>query len=292
MSSPFGDPSVCVVVPCYQGQLRAFEELSLRQCRKVLGRYDTVLVKPRSLDLSHILHRFNIERAESFDDQYFEDVAGYNRLMLSDDFYARFASYDFVLIHQLDAFVFSDALLQWCRAGYDYVGAPWLPAPGVPSRLREAYILARQYYCRWTNRMDAAARGAHKSQYMYAVGNGGFSLRRVKTMRSVLKRMAPTVNAYCANDGNVHHEDLFFSIEANRYLPRVKVPSFRKAAGFAWEMFPATARELNQGRLPFGCHAWQKLHQDDWRPIFSSLGISLDGLHMPTNAEPSGAISA
>lgn len=285
-------PTVCVVVPCYQSQLRPFEEVALAQCRKVLSAYDTVLVKPWSLDLTDVCRHFAIARTESFDDSYFKGVAGYNRLMLSDDFYARFAEYDYILIHQLDAFVFRDELLQWCQAGYDYVGAPWLPMPGVPSRARELYIRMRQYYYRWTNRMEPAARGAHKGQYMYAVGNGGFSLRRVKAMRSVLKRMAGTVNEYCADDGNVHHEDLFFSIEANRYLPRVKVPSFRKAAGFAWEMFPATARQLNHGRLPFGCHAWQKLHPDDWRPIFSGLGISLDALVRPTgvSTQPSEPI--
>ncbi|MBL0730294.1 DUF5672 family protein [Piscinibacter sp. HJYY11] len=293
MKRPSPAPTVCVVIPCYQAQLRPFEEVSLAQCRKVLAAHDTVLVKPGSLDLSDICSRFGITRTESFDDAYFRGIAGYNRLMLSDDFYARFAEYDYILIHQLDAFVFRDELGQWCQADYDYVGAPWLPVPGVPTRLREVYIRARQYYYRWTNRIDPASRGAHKGQYMYAVGNGGFSLRRVKAMRSVLKRMATTVNEYCAEDGKVHHEDLFFSIEANRYLPRVKVPSFREAAGFAWEMFPATAQQLNQGRLPFGCHAWQKLHPEEWRPIFSGLGISLDALVKPAaaTAQTSGSIA-
>ena len=271
-------PTACVVIPCYRATLRPFEDLALRQCTSVLSAHDTFIVKPGSLDLSSLCEHYGIARVESFADPFFEGVAGYNQLMLSDEFYARFAQYDYLLIYQLDAFVFRDELLAWCETGHDYIGAPWLPQMPAPSRLEEVYIKARQYAYRWANRMDPVANGAHKGQYMYAVGNGGFSLRRIATMRTVLKAMSSTVDGYRQIDGKVHHEDMFFSIEANRYLPRVKVPSFREAAGFAWEQQPTVARELNQGRLPFGCHGWNKLHRDEWRPVFSSLGHSLDEL--------------
>jgi len=272
-------PTACVVIPCYQSTLRPFEELALQQCRRVLARHDTIIVKPHSLDLSALCERHGIERVESFDDAFFNGVSGYNRLMLSDGFYARFATYDYLLIHQLDAFVFRDELIAWCEAGHDYIGPPWLPPrPTPPTRLDELYIKARQYAYRWADIQDPAAKGAHKGQYMYAVGNGGFSLRRIAAMRATLAALSPRVQAYGRDDGRVHHEDIFFAIEANRYLPRVKVPSFREAVGFAWETQPAQARALNRGQLPFGCHAWNKLHRDEWRPVFAELGHSLDEL--------------
>lgn len=44
--------------------------------------------------------------------------------MLSAEFYDRFAAYEYVLIYQLDAFVFADRLAEFCQMGYDYIGAP------------------------------------------------------------------------------------------------------------------------------------------------------------------------
>lgn len=276
-------PTVCVVIPCYQPTLRPFEDLALRQCTSVLSAHDTFFVKPASLDLSSLSERYGIPGAESFDDRFFKGIGGYNQLMLSDEFYARFARYDYMLVYQLDAFVFRDELLAWCEAGYDYIGAPWLPedAP-APDRWREIYVRARQYAYRWLNRVEPGVVAAPQAQYMYAVGNGGLSLRRISAMRRVLNTLSSTAEAYRRIDGKVHHEDIFFSIEANRYFPRVKVPSFRRAAGFAWEQQPAVARELNNGKLPFGCHGWNKLHRDEWRKIFMEFGHSIDELLRPT----------
>lgn len=47
--------------------------------------------------------------------------------MLEADFYRRFGKYKYMLIYQLDAFVFSDKLLDFCEMGYDYIGAPVYP---------------------------------------------------------------------------------------------------------------------------------------------------------------------
>lgn len=54
---------------------------------------------------------------------------GYNRLMLSEDLYSAFSNYEYILICQSDAYIFRDELKEWCEAGYDYVGAPWLRRP-------------------------------------------------------------------------------------------------------------------------------------------------------------------
>jgi hypothetical protein len=45
---------------------------------------------------------------------------------LSEEFYQAFTDFEFMLIYQLDAFVFRDELADWCRSGYEYIGAPWL----------------------------------------------------------------------------------------------------------------------------------------------------------------------
>ena len=55
----------------------------------------------------------------------FVDRVAYNRLMMSEQFYRAFEGYEYILIYQLDCLVFSNALEEWCRKGYDYIGAPW-----------------------------------------------------------------------------------------------------------------------------------------------------------------------
>lgn len=273
-----GSSAACVVIPIYRPGLLPFEKVALERCLAVLAAHDIFVIKPRSLVLTDLVAAYGLHRLESFDDEYFKGIGGYNRLMLSDDFYARFADYRYLLIHQLDAFVFEDQLQAWCDRGYDYLGAPWLPAPSAPQGAAAIYTAARRRLSRWIDRRDPAHGSTHGAQYMYAVGNGGFSLRRVARMREVLRSLASTAQRYRQAGQLFANEDIFFSVAANRFRRRVRVPDFREAAGFAWELQPALARSLNQGRLPFGCHAWNKLHRDDWRPIFAGLGHDLDRL--------------
>ena len=87
---------------------------------------------------------------------FFGSTAATNRLMLSREFYGTFSHYSYILIYQLDALVLSDQLVQWCETGLDYVGAPWLKCEVTP----------------WVNEP--------------AVGNGGFSLRKVPSFLEVL----------------------------------------------------------------------------------------------------------
>ena len=46
-------------------------------------------------------------------------------MLLTADFYRRFTDYEYILIHQLDVFLFEDKLLEFCDMGYDYIGAPY-----------------------------------------------------------------------------------------------------------------------------------------------------------------------
>lgn len=266
----------CVVVPIYRPTLLPYERVALDRCHEVLKRHDIVLVKPSSLNLDQIVQEFPRCRLEAFDDQYFNGVAGYNRLMLSDELYARFDDYEYILIHQLDALVFSDQLDFWCRQNYDYIGAPWLPESSVPSEVDLLKAAIRRSISRFFNRTDADAGGMHATQYMFAVGNGGFSLRRVRSMRRTLASLGQRTEDYRRGRMKLNSEDLFFSVEANRYLRRLRIPDVSAASGFSWERNPAVARVLNGGKLPFGCHAWNKIHRDDWRPILSEVGYSID----------------
>ena len=263
--------------------------MAFDRCLSILGRHPIALLAPVSLDTSSLAGDRPALRKESFRDDNFSNAYAYNRLLLSDEFYARFAAYDYILLHQLDAFVFSDQLLEWCRRGYDYVGAPWIWSARDPTLAHRLYSGVMRTACRWIARPDAAAQRPDKfflRQLSYAAGNGGFSLRRVARMRETLAALPARAELYrsarpgLADDRPAGRwsEDVFFCLEANRYRRHVRIPPLKIAARFAWETNPAIAARLTGGALPFGCHAWDKLHRDQWRPVFAGLGYDLDDI--------------
>jgi hypothetical protein len=275
--------TACVVIPVYQTKLAPHEQVALDRCISVLKKHPIILVTPHRVDTQRFGDQYPDIKREIFKDEFFDGVAGYNRMLLSDEFYERFSQYEFMLIHQLDAFVFSDQLLNWCSRGYDYVGAPWLPwgrgrAFNLPQRISMG-IRGKLY--RWLDIHHRDSKLIHYLQLRYSVGNGGFSLRRIAAMRQALSALPNRVESYRRGTRLSWGEDIFFCIEANRYRRHVKVPSLLEAVHFAWEINISAALQLSEGKLPFGCHAWDKLHREEWRPIFARFGYSLDEILPP-----------
>ena len=139
---------IVVVIPVYKTTLTKYEEMSLNQCVKVLADYSLVVVKPVSLDINELLSRYSLLKVENFSDDCFSDLRAYNKLVLKEDFYQRFANYQYMLIFQLDAYVFRDELLDWARQGYDYIGAPWLPEQMEGKIGNSKYLLLKRFFYR------------------------------------------------------------------------------------------------------------------------------------------------
>lgn len=258
--------SVVVAVPVYRFPLTEDEEQSLRHLFHFLAQRSITLVAPEGLLIDHPqLRELEVER---FGPDYFRSTNDYNRLMLSREFYQRFAAFDFVLIYQLDCLVFADELEHWSAQKWDYIGAPWF----------------REF-------VEDKARG------FWAVGNGGLSLRRTGKFLEVLnsRRHAPPGPTKVALPGVLQasflklkklayaagykssvqyvtksyswNEDGFWSFEAKHFAPDFAVPTPQVALSFAFEQAPAYSYELNGGRLPFGCHAWSKFDRKFWEPF-------------------------
>ena len=122
--------NIIVVVPFYKSELTDFEKKSFQNNIQVLGSYQIVVIKPSclKLDLESLrsqFHSVNHVSILDFQDYYFSSTSGYNRLLLSREFYRRFCSSKYILICQLDTYIFSDRLQYWVSKGYDYIGAPW-----------------------------------------------------------------------------------------------------------------------------------------------------------------------
>jgi hypothetical protein len=71
------------------------------------------------------------------------------------------------------------------------------------------------------------------------------------------------------------HEDGFFS----NYIPfkysEFKVASVEEATRFSFEVSPEIMLQLNNGNLPFGCHAWWRYNLEFWRPHIEKFGYKL-----------------
>jgi hypothetical protein len=277
IASPATRPA-CIIVPVYRTGLSPSERASLERCVAVLGTHPIILAAPNTIDIGPLQRQYPGLACERFPADFFGSVRDYNRLLLSDEFYARFTDYEYLLVHQLDAFVFSDQLLAWCSRGYDYVGAPWIPNDTVPGTLGLLKAAIRRRYFRLTRRQYRNGSGDHHGQQHYAAGNGGFSLRRAAALRAVLKLMPERVEPYRLGTREPWAEDVFFSVEANRYRRHLRIPGFRESLQFSWERYPGVAARYCATSLPFGCHAWDRFHHDDWRPLFAGVGYSIDDL--------------
>lgn len=257
-----------VVIPIYKEQPTENELCSLRQCLRILGSHDIRLIAPEGLDLQ--VYRYTFETfqlplvVEMFQPTYFANISGYNKLMLSKCFYTRFVDWEYMLIYQLDAWVFRDELDAWCEKGYDYIGAPWMKLNGKLDEMN--------------------------------CGNGGFSLRRISAFielfehtgklwgyrglacwyryRGPIRRRLSIIKGLLGYKNHLDdfvekgevNEDLFFATLKHKKKRCFRIPLSKEAMFFSFEEAPFMLYELTSYELPFGCHAWKKWEYETfWR---------------------------
>ena len=263
------DINIIIVIPVFRPTLSSDEKASLRQCLKVLGpHHDVALVCPDSLDTAAYDGAAAEKlRAERFKDSFFEGIEGYNSLMMSHTFYNRFSNYDWMLVYQLDAWIFEDRLEEWCRKGYDYVGAPWF------------------------ENNESHETGWH----LWRTGNGGLSLRRLEKFLRITQSGCPIrvprviwSHRFRRKDGprrrvslvlgkrdmtvgqymqqlSATWEDYFFCISLEGTSEALQLPSPEEAARFSVERSPRWLVEtVLRGHRPMGCHAWRKYQYEEF----------------------------
>ena len=233
---------VAVVIPNHKEELDELEKISLAQVRKVLKNYPLVFVGPKDKNFSYIKPG---EPIVHFPKEYFQTLKGYNILSISPLFYEPFLNFDYILIYQLDAFVFYDALEDFCRLDYDYIGAAW------------------PYY---------AWQGA-KYKKTPRVGNGGFSLRKVKVCHELLKKCSALPNWQAILEG--FDEDGFFATCGVIEEENFNVAPIEVAKLFAMEWYPDRHVKKLGNELPFGCHNWTKFSANFYVELFAKFGYDL-----------------
>ena len=253
---------VKIVVPVYTETLSGRAAKSLHQTVKVIGHYPITLLAPEGLDVTKLQREFGIEDVTRVSCEWLgrNGIMGYNRMMLSREFYEMFVDYKYILICQTDVWIFRDELEQWCDAGYDYVAAPW-PKRNIYNKpfIRHWLKLRRMLF--------KSDKRIIRQQGFNKVGNGGLSLRRVDSFIDACKSYADVIAIFKQKKGTLYNEDWFWSI-----IPRnLNYPTLEVALGFSFDIRPRMCYELSGGKLPFGCHGWyKKRHIDFWQPIIES----------------------
>ncbi len=237
-----------IVIPLYKSEPSTYDIASLRQMLHVLHTHEFVFICENNFGFEQYLKLLPSDTLYSFvffPKEFFSSTRGYNKLMLNHSFYEKFIKFEYILISQLDVWVFKNDMLDWCNKGYDYVGAPWINWEWS------------NYYA---SHLTFPRRVAHKLGYkkFNMVGNGGFSLRKVNSCIKNLKRFYKAANDFQQN------EDYFFSFDITSYNPFFKIPSVNEALKFAFDENPAEAFKLNNNQLPMACHAWPK-YKDFWK---------------------------
>lgn len=244
---------VTIVIPIYKLSLSQYEIASIKRCFDILGHHPIVFAKPTSLTIPNGF--LGIEKVEtiSFSDSFFRSIPAYNRLMLSEEFYKEFIDSKYILIHQTDAFIFSDTLSAWCSKDYDYIGAPWLLKPIYrfpPFRLLSAL---KSMVFRRFNLPD-------RSITDNKVGNGGLSLRKVDPFLQITRIDQEYIDdLLAARRHHTRNEDVFWGITAPARHKNFVVPRWEEALKFSFDKYPSLCYKLNNKELPFGCHAWFSL---------------------------------
>ncbi|MGQ0709303.1 MAG: DUF5672 family protein [Rhodoferax sp.] len=240
--------SCVTVVPIYQERLSPLEEFSLDYSLARLAGEVRVFIAPEALDVSYYRDHFPALSIRRYASDYFSSVQGYNRLLLSEDFYRGFADQgEFILILQPDAIVLRNELPQWCAQAYDYIGAPW--PGGVEISVN----------------VDCFA-GANAKTVKVQVGNGGLSLRRNAACVRLLQEFPQAADMFLRSGSS---EDLFFSIMGSQ-SERFVVPNERVASLFSLELQPEHYFAINQCRPPMGGHAWWRYNQPFWNALLET----------------------
>ncbi|UKT64400.1 DUF5672 family protein [Pedobacter mucosus] len=261
---------VIITIPIYKASLTIREKASLSQLFKVLGNHPIHLFTFIELELNEyeILLEDKEFKITYFDKTYFKNTSSYSKLLLSFKFYDSFRNYKYILIYQLDAWVFRDELEYWCSKNFDYIGAPWFSNENKKQELSS----------------------------FYGIGNGGLSLRKtsshlkalnnfflLKSFGSLLtnfikgrigftslKNLFPDLTVRNVSHAiftpfQVINEDVFWSYLAKRKFSWYRVPNMLEAAKFSFEINAELLFNANNEELPFGCHAWEIYDYDFWK---------------------------
>lgn len=263
-----------ILINFYKKDLSENEILSLKRCITILNKHDLYLLGPNNIEMGiYIKHAPNVKH-HLIESELFKGAENYSRFLLSESFYNSFLDYDRILVYQLDCYIFNDELDYWASQDYDYIGSPFF----------ENFEI-------------------NKSKVFLGVGNGGLSLRNPFKIHEILKNWEQLITynnilksifikrkkqkfklAFYKTLGiltfhtfhkPLNHiltkfpEDALIGLVLSKEFNLLKTPSPEVALKFSMETNAEYLFELNNKKLPFGCHGWEKYEKKFWEPYIS-----------------------
>lgn len=278
---PVNAKRVAVVIPHPNTDLTVSQEFSIQTCLAVLKGYPVFYLTKKSVSVEPLASYLDRVQVLYVDDERMATIESYSKFLMSPEFYRLFAQFEYILVHQLDAVVFEDRLLEWCDKGYEYVGPPMF-------------------------------QGEEPRPSLWQSGNGGFSLRKTSAFLELLasRRVFPKFEKYRGLRAEIGlfflmalramlqfptswiagnfpgffrwffittsksvHEDAYFAFFAVFFIEKWVMPSPEESADFGFDRCPKTAYAINGGRIPFGCHAWEKYDKAFIEQLLEKKGL-------------------
>ena len=256
--------NVVIIIPVYKKyhSLNLSEFKLFEQIKTVFKNREITILLPEILEKDW--KQNSGFKTICFKNFYFKDKFSYSKLLCRKKFYESFSDFEYIQIIQLDCWIFNDQLNYFTSLGLDYIGAPWMVG-GLECKPQEK---------------------------LWKVGNGGFSLRRVKTFISLLDKIENTfigkrpvfefkavgIKSFLKNAGfknNLRYylkdppgEDIFWSL----YIPLIfqkdefKIADPITAAHYSFESLPDFLfKNITTCKLPMGCHNWMNNNPRFWK---------------------------
>lgn len=269
---------VIVVIPVYEEDPKQEELRAFRNNIRILKAHPICLVTFKQCNTT-VYESIACEESvcldfRYFNQEYFSSVASYNELCLSTIFYNQFLSYEYMLICQLDVWVFRDELVEWCLKGYDYVGAPIYYPYNINCFTQKfraigngGFCLRRIQYC-----IDILSSDAHRILlkprpllrmywylFLYDETYTCSWFKRLSMLPLVIAKMFGFRNSFHYYASHNLNEDLLLGSWANQsWHHSAKLPNEITAAHFSIEVNAEMLLKRMNGKLPMGVHAYEK----------------------------------
>jgi hypothetical protein len=234
--------SAAVLIICHKSIPVEAELKSLIQCVKILNNYPVYLIVPKGMDVGRYTEISSSIKVLFIDQAWQATYQSFNRLKTSSFLYQSLREFEYLLFYELDSWVFRDELSYWCGLDYDYIGAPWISVDVARwlNYLGKYPYEVRKFH-QWTG-----------GSLLRKVGNGGFSLRKTKSMLCNTKLFSYRGRYWNAN------EDSFFAHYVAAFNPFFKLPTVEVALRFSFDVNPSICFQMNDSQLPFGCHGYSR----------------------------------
>lgn len=213
---------VAIVAIGYKSEMTDGEKLSFKRCLDVFQKRDIFVVGPLNVSRDEYV-KINENQSEinfiNLEEKWFKSVFTYGKMLMQKWFYELFLEYKYILIYQLDCYVFNDNLDYFVSLDYDYYGATWL----------------------WDNTF-------------YCVGNGGLSLRKISAFIENLEERKD-LDFINSDKCDYFIEDHAF---CTGFYPLKNICPINIAEQFSFEtsIFNRNPDEMNIEDFPMGIHGF------------------------------------